>query len=39
MECVLEKLIVSQVMRKFLTFYAKQMFITAFIRALHLFQS
>jgi hypothetical protein len=36
---VLEKLIVSQVVRKFLTFYANQMFITAFIRARHLFLS
>ena len=37
MECVLEKLTVSQVVRKFLTFYANQLFITTFTRARHLF--
>jgi len=39
MEYVLEKLIVSQVVRKFLTLYANQLFITLFIRARHLFLS
>ena len=39
MEYVPEKLIVSHVVRKFLTFHANQMFITAFIRARHLFLS
>ena len=39
MEHVLEKLIVSQVVRKFLPFYANQPFITAFIRTRHLFLS